>query len=1571
MGHILSMLYNVLEYAVNAVSFWRLSELQCLIQDVGLDAVKWTKILREVLGVNDILQLKAIAQNHEAIRKVIERADKYEISGLHELFDITQDEEQSITESENNLCVRLKELGLDERHWLSILKTKFAVSNMDSVKHIGLDSLNDLKHVCQTRNELMKLQNLFGIDNEYPSFALHFVKVQNRIRLIMDGIKQIKSLLSNGKTRSCKSVHAKEQSFREILLLTSANWIRPNTSLEEVLNDLSKLSCFLEAPIPTQDLLPSHLIQSSSCGVCLKGVLYTGNGNYIFSANYPVLKAPSTVRLNGSNLSITEVIIDGDDEHVKSFIEHTDKYGCVSEYVNLPSSNGNKSTARMKKNPIASFTFRRDELRFSDSALEHLKRIGTMIDVDEIRGMECCKEFLNIYGSHIFQGPFHFGGVHWITATGSTVVARGDVDTQAINLESIAAFDKAPLGRFGLSSEYDAKKEKGKIRIEYKTRNSKCSVIKAVTSGGHKTFSYLPTWKLGMSADISSWNVIDRGTGFTVAIWEILNENYSSHIENASTISYYLFKAWVDMSNVHHIFNISSELQYLINEARTYVTSLENIDVTDGQRSILENLLKIKENVIKHTRSIRAWSDIFLGSKAFDILNVLKRLMNSPIHDTLAMVFKVINDNDMLNQPCVSNDKLNEYRNWLHILEKVKEERNGRNNQEISEFSDFTLLLEKAIMDLEDQRQHTSSNVAAYLSTAVIRLVNVFQRQNRLSDAKFLLALTTPLGFSETTGFLHTKLTIQDISNLVLTVKNNVSTYTNMNDEERKSVFIFSTLLESTMLTGDCYNLKHKLKKSTQDLPREIRDTIDSLENEDPDNWMKIEFYIQQYYGQINSHDQDLSLRSSLFKAMHCDKEIYGSRNNIPNIYELKPQCPDIIKVLNLERHFPKKITRQKALMVSENVILRDDLQHISNIPWYLLQSIILCNYDGLFLEPNQTSMNYSGGKTFSALLNTPATVNKGNSTAGIQFNPADVLVALFMCADDFLRQLIMEKLTMCQLSIPLLLPLIVDGSHSCEMLLWATRTIKKQWKTYSGTSCERSMSLHPIPIVSALRIGRLSKSKSKMLNAVINDQKHDVFFHYGSNGGNIERTISTGLLELTWYLPTGRNRDKFADALAIMNLRGNASHLKDQTAFLSEVSFATIAFITPDMLDKYGSDLLELLYQQNGYLVIVSVGPPGKDMTKLLLSLEQRYSKGEDPPKQSVLIYSSEKNELQMSGEIRSTLNYLLSKERCGVPKRSIEKCSAVWKNIGFYVDEDTKECLDAKADAEEMLTSLQHQTGDSDNAEEKIKLLPLQMIAIEIAERNRELCQLKQKGNMATEQYIDKVQSDLNRLRIKQKYDCSCFSNLIKIFMKSFSYPPLNRKYFYCWVKIMADQCSINQLQPVREEYNAKWNQLCNAVYKNQNKPTTEIESSRKILDELQRKLTNLSVGLEHFNREIAQIYEMVLHFKLPTSSYSVQRFPMVAADMLLEGHPLELMDGDASHVPIKWIKDVMSCLKNKMGNKRLFVLSVLGVQSTGKRLVTNMMTIVQSTIGHKELLGIVGWTQANFVSTYALHL
>jgi len=73
-------------------------------------------------------------------------------------------------------------------------------------------------------------------------------------------------------------------------------------------------------------------------------------------------------------------------------------------------------------------------------------------------------------------------------------------------------------------------------------------------------------------------------------------------------------------------------------------------------------------------------------------------------------------------------------------------------------------------------------------------------------------------------------------------------------------------------------------------------------------------------------------------------------------------------------------------------------------------------------------------------------------------------------------------------------------------------------------------------------------------------------------------------------------------------------------------------------------------------------------------------------------------------------------------------------------------------------------------------------------------------------------------------------------------------------------------------------------------------------------------LSFGLEHVIREIGQIYECIMSSSSDTLNKQfttsdeifelVNKLPFNVAELMLDGLPVELMDGDNTYVQMTWI-------------------------------------------------------------------
>ncbi|RMB94663.1 hypothetical protein DUI87_28898 [Hirundo rustica rustica] len=83
------------------------------------------------------------------------------------------------------------------------------------------------------------------------------------------------------------------------------------------------------------------------------------------------------------------------------------------------------------------------------------------------------------------------------------------------------------------------------------------------------------------------------------------------------------------------------------------------------------------------------------------------------------------------------------------------------------------------------------------------------------------------------------------------------------------------------------------------------------------------------------------------------------------------------------------------------------------------------------------------------------------------------------------------------------------------------------------------------------------------------------------------------------------------------------------------------------------------------------------------------------------------------------------------------------------------------------------------------------------------------------------------------------------------------------------------------------------------------------------------------------------------METKNYNFDKLPEIAAELMVSGYPMELLDGDASYLPLQWVGAIFDSLIERLGDKRVFVLSVLGIQSTGKSTLLNAMFGLQFNV------------------------
>ena len=86
-------------------------------------------------------------------------------------------------------------------------------------------------------------------------------------------------------------------------------------------------------------------------------------------------------------------------------------------------------------------------------------------------------------------------------------------------------------------------------------------------------------------------------------------------------------------------------------------------------------------------------------------------------------------------------------------------------------------------------------------------------------------------------------------------------------------------------------------------------------------------------------------------------------------------------------------------------------------------------------------------------------------------------MLFLYLCGDFMLRQVLAQKLFMCRLAIPFIVP---TAEGTLEMLLWPIRSIVMDWRDEREGAREEALVKCRFNMVAFMRIGLNKFSKSQ-----------------------------------------------------------------------------------------------------------------------------------------------------------------------------------------------------------------------------------------------------------------------------------------------------------------------------------------------------------------------------------------------------------------------------------------------------------------------------------------------------------
>ncbi|XP_005533089.1 PREDICTED: interferon-induced very large GTPase 1 [Pseudopodoces humilis] len=1498
------------------------------------------------------------------------------------------------------LAKAFQDEGLDAGYWLPKASQILGIECREALQHLEYEDY--LKLECEVRHpwEKKALQKLLKIrDDKATSKDVqkeHMEKRKEKQELAKQALNDLTEML-NSRTHSQDALREKAETVWQAMEIPKEFWPAPKEPLADMLESIQKQLEQQELPAGRRENIPdAEVLRRASGGLALQGIYRTSRPGDALAKRDQLLRVPEGFQLAGPEQgSLLERKDFSSSAAESSFTKSMEQLGfsmsvsakCKFWGINLGAGVDGSSSSRSQDThqsrseqsyfcstryqylPLASCYFQRHQLCLSDVALRELQDMEQLLSSTQEEDNptllnSMCERFFSRFGSHVNQGPLHFGGIFWWKASTERFREEQREEMKRQTSEALNSFVRASWGDFLASAAgaLDVSKSSSKASVLGRAGEGSHTAIQlyVVNTGGPPDTASLPQWRTGLVSDNTTWCVIDRGFEL-IPVWDVILYNHSRDFNSVGQMSRALRAAYKALTNLSVGSIFGEELGSAVQEAREFMRTLKAWKMPVDERKLLM-LMELKDDLNAKTRNPSVWINVCLSDKALQdfLVNTVQSCQESPPENTrfIKVILKSLLTPHIYSvkdfpeasfimqwifqteHPLPKTPKVSELEDLIKTLQQMKEHIHAVSYAPGSSAS--------AIHEAKREATQTSS-------LAIYSLLQCLQEKAQKDVELLVLLIVSSTGYQvESSTFQHL-LGHPEIEYMAKEMEVAHKEYVNLKEQDADRAEA-SLLLKGLTVTPESQGLS----------PEQKRERLIFMGDHMKGLWStRIKNLLQKHSGGEDWERLEEDLHSLISGCLDDNWDEERTQNILRDLDDTfpAPEPPShsqstsdssqseaneaianqeflqLLKRLGLESHYPRRMGMGDFHTICRTCLQDSQPSQDTELPGYFLQKLLTVDYQvryltcwdesipGLASEPQEDQESDSFEKFLDNLMGTaPARASKDSHV-----HPMDLQMAIFHCADDFLRQTLATKLAFCQLALPLLVP--NPCTSHIEFPLYALSQIQRSWKEVekSGKQAQTKSYNNKLifqtqtPIVSFIRIGSsASTSKSQLLNALLSERKHNTFFHRHCRGSTRERLLMEGVVEIAWYCPRGSPDDTFERCVAFCNLHGDARDHKAQLQFLQEISAVNVALVSDsEHMDSRGKKLLQDLWQSQRPLVC-------------LLTEKENVVEGKSGKIMTIGIRN--RNEAELVIQLSKTIGNRLAGSNTHF---SLDTCADKARQHGFIVDADQPGCVAAKAKAKELVELLKKEK----LSEIKSQLLPLQgKLWYQWCKKDKELTRLQEKGNKSIEHHRSQIENEKKALRRKQLEQAFPLNPLMKSFLGFLKGQPADtKKYFLQWMKVLMDELSCGRLEELRRVYHELWTEISTGKkYKKNPSVNAEFLS---YLDALSGEINSSSIGLEHLLREVGQIYEALQLMK--TNNYNFAKLPEIAAELMVLGYPVELMDGDASYLPLRWVGAIFDSLMGRLGDKRVFVLSVLGIQSTGKSTLLNAMFGLQFSV------------------------
>ncbi|XP_069409483.1 interferon-induced very large GTPase 1-like [Ovis canadensis] len=1366
----------------------------------------------------------------------------------------------------------------------------------------------------------------------------------------------------------------------------------PENPPGEVMEDRQRQLKVMEGALSHSKSLPDReLVRYASGGLALQGIYKTSDQRCLLEKKEELLCVPKEFVLRGPNQATrTEMKEFASSQEESMFTQTIEKLGFsitalakgggwgVSleagmdqsmhfESKELQQSHSTHSyfcSTKFSYIPLASCIFPIDQLQLSNAALQDLKDIEDLLDQsedpDKLHLLRHRTEaFFQRFGSHADQGPLHLGGIYWWKAISEGFQKEQLAEVKQQAAEALDIYIRGSYSGFGVNigtgldmSDSDSKKASQRTTFQDLQTEVKLSVAQ---TGGPPEANGFFDWKAGLVANNQTWYVIDRGLQL-VPVWDIVRYGHRDDFKDHLKVANCLKDNYTVLTGLTTQIQEGEELLSIEKEARIFLEDVKSWDVSDPEEQ-LKRLINFMQRLSKKTERYTIWTNICLrdlGLQNF-LVNTVNFYKNISIHETKFIKSQLRS----LLDPHIYT--VRNFPQAQSIMQWVFQSEPKEDNVLITQLSELIEIFNKAQNDLREVKANSESTelveAQRKLTYEVSLSLGCFLKHLRETGKPdthvLLLLIASGAGYHVIDNIFQYLLGHDELHFLLdkmQTVQNKYQELKNICNYRAQAFLVLTGLTATAGIkavspdekTQRLALIKHHMGRS---LTKEV---VYVLTKHGDHDWENLEKDLRLLiYGNFEATVSSLQVEEvikELQSVFHEKKERHEAHDNEKKKEEVieNGAFQDLLQRLGLEHYYPRKMSRANFQLIHKTSVYNTQPCSERELPFYFLQKLLMLDYGLRYLiikheeyTENQVYSSTSNQEReafdpYEDLPEESAHPTKPSAATNIRpyVHPMDIQMAILHCADDFARQYILDKLSICQFALPLLIPNPCNAQ--IEFSLWSLRQIRRSWQQVGKSKNEKKdnytnqqMCHVSAPIVSFIRVGTgFSASKSQIMNCLLSERKHDVFFHRHCKGSSKDCLLMGGVVEVTWFCPGGEEQDRFDNCLTFTNLHGDAKEYEKQLTFLKEVSSIIVILMSISDHNKGNQKIVHDMCQSSKPLI-------------LLLDDKGKVTVNNSGPR--VRIGIRNRNEAELIEELTTAIRRLLELSNTAL---SLDNCAHIARKQGMLIDEDQRDCKETKEKAENLMNLLR----EMEIPQVKEHLLPLQGKLWQLwCTKDKELYHLREKGNRSIEQHKSEIETEKQMIRKKQFRKAFPLNALMRSVLEILqTHSKTHTKlYFLQWLNVALDNLTAGHLENLKEKKKA-------LVQKKKQEATksSSLKDWQKEIEAISREIDDCTLGIEHILREASQIYE-ALEEASPMKDTLFLSFPHIAADLMISGVPIELMDGDVSYVPLRWVAAVFDKLSEKLGNKRLFVLSVLGLQSSGKSTLLNALFGLQFTV------------------------